>query len=88
MNNGVLGYQRHAEDSLLGRHTAVCDFMPVDHAAIARACGLKGIRVERPEEIASAIDEAMGCKACVLIDVITDPNAMPPVEVFARLSAY
>ena len=88
MNNGVLGYQRHAEDSLLGRHTAVCDFMPVDHAAIARACGLKGIRVERPEEIAPAIDEAMASKACVLIDVITDPNAMPPVEVFARLAAY
>jgi acetolactate synthase I/II/III large subunit len=88
MNNGVLGYQRHAEDSLLGRHTAVCDFTPVDHAAIARACGLKGIRVERPDDIAPAIDEAMASEACVLIDVIIDPNAMPPVEVFARLAAY
>ncbi len=48
MNNGVLGYQKHAEDAGLGRHTNVCDFVPVDHAAIAEACGVKGIRLERP----------------------------------------
>ena len=88
MNNGVLGYQRHAEDALLGRHTNVCDFQPIDHAAIARACGVHGIRLERPQEIAGAIKEAMAGNSCVLIDVITDPNAMPPVEVFSRLPAY
>ena len=88
MNNGVLGYQRHAEDALLGRHTNVCDFHPVDHAAVARACGVHGIRVERPEEIAGAIKDAMASDASVLLDVIVDPNAMPPVEIFSRLSTY
>lgn len=88
MNNGILGYQRHAEDALLGRHTEVCDFNPVDHAAIARACGVEGIRVERPEEIAAAIRRAIAATTCVLIDVLADPNAMPPVEVFARLPTY
>ena len=88
MNNGVLGYQRHAEDALLGRHTNVCDFNPVDHAAIARACGVRGIRVERPEDIAGAIIDAIAGDASVLLDVITEPNAMPPVEVFARLPTY
>jgi acetolactate synthase-1/2/3 large subunit len=88
MNNGVLGYQRHAEDALLGRHTPVCDFTPVDHAAIARACGVEGFRVEHPEDIAGAIKEAMAADSCVLIDVLTDPNAMPPVDVFSRLPTY
>ena len=88
MNNAILGYQLHAEDSGLGRHTDVCDFSPVDHAAIARACGVKGIRLERAEDIASAIAEAIGSDGPVLIDVIADPNALPPVTVFTKLAHY
>jgi acetolactate synthase-1/2/3 large subunit len=88
MNNGVLGYQRHAEDALLGRHSNVCDFTPVNHAAIAQACGLKGIRIERPEDIAAAIRGAMAADTSVLLDVVTDPDAMPPVGVFSRLPNY
>jgi acetolactate synthase I/II/III large subunit len=88
LNNGILGYQKHAEDALLGRHTSVCDFTPVDHAAIAEACGLKGIRVTRAQEISGAIREAMAATGSVLIDVLTDPNAMPPVSVFSRLPNY
>jgi acetolactate synthase-1/2/3 large subunit len=88
MNNGVLGYQRHAEDALLGRHSNVCDFTPVNHAAIAQACGLRGIRIERPPDIAAAIREAMAADTSVLLDVVTDPDAMPPVGVFSRLPNY
>ncbi len=88
MNNAVLGYQKHAEDALLGRHTNVCDFLPVDHAAIAEACGVKGIRVERAADIAGAIKEAMTADAPMLIDVLADPNAMPPVTAFTRLPNY
>jgi acetolactate synthase I/II/III large subunit len=88
MNNGVLGYQRHAEDALLGRHTNVCDFKPVNHALIAQACGLQGIRVERPQDIAAAIKVAMDANTSVLLDVVTDPDAMPPVGVFSRLPNY
>ena len=88
MNNGVLGYQKHAEDAFLGRHTNACDFTPVDHAAIAEACGLKGIRVERAQDIAAAIHDALASEETVLIDVLADPNAMPPVAAFTRLSTY
>ena len=88
MNNAVLGYQKHAEDAALGRHTNVCDFEPVDHATIAKACGVTGIRVERAQDIAAAIKAAMGADGCVLLDVITDPNAMPPVGVFTSLPTY
>ncbi len=88
MNNGILGYQKHAEDAALGRHTNVCDFMAVDHAAIAKACGLPGIRVERARDVAPAITAAMRADSSVVIDVIADPNAMPPVKLFSRLPTY
>ena len=88
MNNGVLGYQKHAEDAGLGRHTNVCDFTSVDHAAIAEACGVKGIRVERTQDIAPAIKTALSADTSVLLDVIADPNAMPPVTAFAGLPNY
>jgi acetolactate synthase-1/2/3 large subunit len=88
MNNAVLGYQKHAEDAGLGRHTNVCDFTPVDHAAIAIACGLRGIRVERAQDIAASIEDALAADGSVLIDVLADPNAMPPVSAFASLPNY
>ncbi len=88
MNNGILGYQKHAEDAGLGRHSNVCDFCPVDHAAIAEACGVKGIRLERPAEIAAAIKEALAAEGSVVIDVLADPNAMPPVTAFSGLPNY
>ncbi len=88
MNNAILGYQKHAEDAGLGRHTNVCDFADVDHAAIARACGVKGLRLERAQDIAGVIAEALATDGPVLIDVIADPAAMPPVTVFTRLANY
>lgn len=88
MNNAILGYQFHAEDAALGRHTNVCDFTPVDHAAIARACGVKGMRLERAEDIAATLAEAIASDAPVLIDVIADPSAMPPVTLFTKLANY
>jgi acetolactate synthase-1/2/3 large subunit len=88
MNNGVLGYQKHAEDAGLGRHTGVCDFAPVNHAAIAEACGVKGIRLEHAQDIAASIKNALAADTTVLIDVLADPNAMPPVSAFAGLPNY
>ncbi|WP_260741646.1 acetolactate synthase catalytic subunit [Tunturiibacter lichenicola] len=88
MNNGVLGYQKHAEDAGLGRHTNVCDFAPVDHAAIAEACGVRGIRLERAQDIAATIREVLAANTTVLIDILADPNAMPPVTAFASLPNY
>lgn len=88
MNNAVLGYQKHAEDAFLGRHSNVCDFAPVDHAAIAEACGVQGIRVQRAEDIAAAIARALAAQGPVLLDVLVDPDAMPPVAAFSRLPHY
>jgi acetolactate synthase-1/2/3 large subunit len=83
LNNGILGYQKHAEDVTFGDHTDAVHFSAVDHAAIARACGVEGRRVERGEDVGAAMDEAFTSGGPMLIDVITDPDAKPPISFYA-----
>ena len=82
LNNQVLGYQKHAELSLFGNFTDVCHFEAVDHAAIARACGCEGIRIEAPDDFAPALARALEHDGVTVLDVITDPDAYPPITSF------
>lgn len=82
LNNQILGYQKDAEDVLFGAHTEACHFAPVDHAAIARACGARGIRVETPGDVAGAIADALAATGPTVIDVVTDPSARPPITLY------
>lgn len=82
LNNGVLAYQKDAEDVKFGRHSSACRFSPVDHAAVARACGLKGVRIERAADYLPALREALASNETVLLDVVTDPEAYPPITFF------
>jgi acetolactate synthase I/II/III large subunit len=82
LNNGVLAYQKDAEDVKFGRHTSACVFSPVDHAQIARACGCRGVTVERPADYLNAVREALAASETTVIDVITDPEAYPPITLF------
>jgi acetolactate synthase-1/2/3 large subunit len=79
LNNGILGYQKHAENIKFGTHTDACDFVKVDHAAIAHAVGAQGIQVETPDQLCAALDQAVSSQVTTVIDVLTDPNAYPPV---------
>lgn len=83
LNNGILGYQKHAEDVIFGDHTDAVSFTAVDHAAIARACGVEGIRVERGEDVGPALDKALSLGGPVLLDIVTDPDAKPPISFYA-----
>ena len=83
LNNGILGFQKHAEDAKYGDHTIACDFAEVDHAAIARACGIAGVRVERGEDVGPALDAAFASGKPALIEVMTDPNGKPPLGIYA-----
>ncbi|MDQ8703761.1 pyruvate dehydrogenase [Streptomyces sp. LHD-70] len=51
-----------------------------DFAAVARACGAYGVRVEKPKQLAGALKDAFKHKGPALVDVVTDPNALsiPP----------
>ncbi|ACL58653.1 acetolactate synthase catalytic subunit [Methylobacterium nodulans] len=82
LNNQILGYQKHAELSLFGNFTDVCHFEAVDHAAIARACGCTGVRIERPGELSGALRDALAADSVTVIDVVTDQRAYPPITSF------
>lgn len=82
LNNGILGFQKHAENVKFGAHTSAVDFHPVDHAAVARAAGCLGIRIEDPADIAGALKEAMASDRTALIEVICDQNAYPPITFY------
>ena len=51
-----------------------------DFAAMARAAGATGIRIEDPGDVRDGLREALAADGPALVDVLTDPNAlsMPP----------
>ena len=87
LNNGILGFQRDAETVKFGRYTTACHFSPVDHAAIAKACGCDATRVEDPGQLAGALDRAIRSDQPSLIEIMTDPAAHPPLSLFATMDA-
>jgi pyruvate dehydrogenase (quinone) len=48
-----------------------------DYAAYARLTGLHGIRVERPEDVGPAWDDALAAGRPAVLDVVTDPEVPP-----------
>ena len=82
LNNQVLGYQKHAELNLFGDHTDAVDFEPVDHGALARACGCKGLRIDKAGDFAPALDAALASGEVTVLDVVADERAYPPITSF------
>jgi acetolactate synthase-1/2/3 large subunit len=90
INNGILGYQKHAENVKFGAHTSAVNFAPVDHAAIARNCGCNGVRITDPADLADALKQARQSDKTTLIEVMCDENAFPPITFYtpdAKVSA-
>lgn len=56
------------------------DHEHVNYAAIAEAIGIKAFRVESPDQVERVLREAFAHPGPVLVDVVTDPNALsiPP----------
>ena len=61
-----------------------------DYAAIARAAGVHGIRVEDPGQVSTALREAFRHDGPALVDVVTDPNALsiPPRITGEQLTGF
>ena len=85
INNNILGYQKYAETAMYGRYTNVCDFNFVDHTKIAEACGVKAMKLDDVKNISRVLDEAMNYEGSVLIDLISDPDNIPPVTIMDGL---
>ncbi|MFQ6163455.1 acetolactate synthase catalytic subunit [Sinorhizobium meliloti] len=85
LNNGILGFQKHAETVKFKDYTSACHFSAVDHTKVAEACGCPAIRVGRTDELGAALDRGLSGQGPLLIDMITDPGAFPPISLFEKL---
>ncbi|MDL5156223.1 acetolactate synthase catalytic subunit [Actinomycetospora termitidis] len=83
LDNGILGFQKHVELVQFGEHTTATDFAPVDHSAVARACGAEAACVTEPAELAPALRKAVDSGRTWLIEVRCDPHARPPITGWA-----
>lgn len=57
-----------------------------DFVQLAQAFGLKGIRVSADDQIAAAIDEMFAHEGPVLVELVVDPDELPPTNLQANLA--
>ena len=81
LNDQALGMVKHGQ-RLAGAEHIGCELPPTDFAALARAMGAEGVTVRSPEEMdALDIDAMCARKGPTLIDVLIDPEEVPPMNV-------
>lgn len=82
LNNAASGYVKAMQHAMFGPgHYQSSELSEIDYAALARAVGCHGIRVERPEQIEAALREALAHSGGpTLLDVVVtrDPAQMLP----------
>ncbi len=88
-NNGALGMIK-LEMLVSGYPEAEIDNGDVDYAALARAIGIQASRVTDPAKVREVLAEALERPGPVLVDVVTDPNALsiPPHITAAQLKGF
>jgi acetolactate synthase I/II/III large subunit len=81
-NNGCFGWIKALQAiHCNGRYLSV-DFTPRDMSEVAKAFGLAAFRVETPQELESALEEAFADRSPVFLDVVSESVAseLPPVH--------
>jgi pyruvate dehydrogenase (quinone)/pyruvate oxidase len=80
LSNYTLAMIKWEQMVFLGNPEYGCDLQPIDFAAVARACGATGFRLEDPHECRSVIEDALRTPGLVVVDAIVDPYEppMPP----------
>ena len=85
LNNASLGWVAHGQ----GERRIASEFADFDHAAMARAMGCDGVRVERPDQLAAALRDAMDADRPFVIDAITSPHpSFKEITARAAQAAY
>ena len=81
VNNAASGYVKALQHVMMGGRYQSADIIEMDYAAIARAMGCGGIRVEDPEALSSALRQGMEERdRPTVVDVVVtrDPAQMLP----------
>jgi acetolactate synthase-1/2/3 large subunit len=80
-NQSKRGFDRVYGGTQTEKAREMWTFSKVDFARIAEDMGAVGIRVEKPAEIGPAIARALQAERPVVIDVVTDIDALAPLAV-------
>lgn len=88
-NNRALGMVK-LEMEVAGLPDCQTDMCNPDFEAIARAMGIPGYTVDRPEDVEQVLMTVLAAPGPVLASVQTDPNAlaMPPKVEFAQMKGF
>jgi acetolactate synthase-1/2/3 large subunit len=79
LNNASLASERHHQERHYKRViTEVCDYRDVDFAAVARAFGAHGTRVEDRADLRDAVRDALAANMPALVDVRVSRDAGAP----------
>jgi acetolactate synthase-1/2/3 large subunit len=75
LNNGKLGMVRQMQKHYWnGRYSGVDLKADPDFVTVAKGFGARGIRVEKPGEIADALLDAKGSDRTTVIEIMVDPE--------------
>jgi pyruvate dehydrogenase (quinone) len=88
-NNSTLGMVK-LEMRVAGIEDFGVDVKPTNFAKMAEALGIRGVRVENGGDLKNALAAAFREKGPVVVDVVTDPNAlaMPPKVDAKQVAGY
>jgi pyruvate dehydrogenase (quinone) len=89
LNNGTLGFVE-MEMKASGFLDAGCDLKNPNFAAMAQSMGIKGVRVEKPQELASAVREVLDHDGPALLDVVSARQelVMPPTKTLEEAEKF
>ncbi len=88
-NNRSLGMVK-LEMAVAGLSDWQTDMYNPDFASVAQAMGMPGYTINKPEQIPNALQVALATEGPVLLNVMTDPNAlaMPPKIEFSQMLGF
>ena len=77
IKNNVLGEIKW-EQMVLGANPEFgVELQPIDFAAFARACGAGGFTIDRPDQAAAVLREALAYDGPAVVEAVVDPNEPP-----------
>lgn len=77
IKNNTLGQIKWEQMVMLGNPEFGCELHPIDFAAVARACGGRGLTVSDPAACGDVLDEALSHPGPALVEAIVDPFEPP-----------
>jgi acetolactate synthase-1/2/3 large subunit len=80
MNDSRLGVIYDLQKTLYGGHIAATTFENPDFVNLAASYGIKGQVIEKPGELVSALQTAVGQGGPAIFDVRFDPDEVPPLR--------